>query len=326
MMKEHGHGHGDEGHGHGHGHGHAHDDAPVLPMEVVATEVEAFGEGRTRIVIAITFVMMITEIFAGFSFGSMSLVADGWHMGSHAAALGITLFAYRFARKHRSDPRYAFGTGKVTALGGFASGACLGFVALLMVGECIERAIDMPEIRFDEALIVAGIGLVVNLVSAILLSGGHGHGHGHGDEGHDHVHDHNLRAAYLHVLADLMTSLLAIVALFGGKFFDLRLLDPIAGIVASLVVVKWTLSLLRQSGGILLDRDPAPTNTIAMRAAIESELSVSVVELRVWPVAATDRAALITVSGTTTADAVRAVAERFGPFAMFHVETRPHIA
>lgn len=292
-------------------------------MEVVAAEVEARGEARTRIVIAITFVMMIAELVAGAMFGSMSLIADGWHMGSHAAALGITLFAYRFARSHRGDPRFAFGTGKVTALGGFASGACLGFVALLMIGECIERAIEMPEIHFDEALVVAGIGFVVNLVSAFLLSGsGDAHGHGHG-EGEEHVHDHNLRAAYLHVLADLMTSLLAVLALVGGKFLDLQWLDPVAGVLASFVVLKWTFALLRQSGGILLDRDPAPEATAEMKSALEAELGVRVLELRVWPVSATGRAALVTVAGAgASSEAVRAASERFGPFALLHVETR----
>jgi cation diffusion facilitator family transporter len=320
VANEHGH-----GHGHGHGDDHAHEDHThdAAPIQAAAAEVEARGESRTRVVIAITFVMMIAEIVAGFSFGSMSLVADGWHMGSHAAALGITLFAYRFARNHRADPRFAFGTGKVTALGGFASGACLGFVALLMVGECIERAIEAPAIRFDEALIVACIGFAVNLVSVILLrESDHGHGHGHGADDHDHVHDHNLRAAYLHVLADLMTSLLAILALFGGKIWDLRLLDPIAGVLASFVVLNWTIALLRQSGGILLDRDPAPDSTQAMRAAIESELGAEVLELRVWPVGATHRAALVTTRGPATVADVRRVGERFGPFALLHVEAR----
>ena len=196
------------------------------------------NERQTRLVIALTAVMMVIEIAAGMVFGSMALLADGWHMASHASALSITAFAYWFARRHRHSARYSFGTWKVSVLGGFTSAVVLGVVALLIVWESVGRFFVPREISFDQAIGVAVIGLVVNLVSAWLLRDGHDHGHDHGhvDASGHHDHDHNLRAAYLHVLADALTSLTAIFALVCGKLFGWGWMDPAMGIVGSLVI------------------------------------------------------------------------------------------
>jgi len=210
------------------------------------------GERNTMRVIILTIVMMGIEVTAGILYGSMALLADGWHMGTHATALGITAFAYFYARRHADDPRYSFGTGKVGVLGGFTSAVVLAVVAILMSVESLERLISPEAIRFNEAIVVAIIGLVVNLVSAFLLQGGH-HDHGH-NEAHHH-HDHNLRAAYFHVLADALTSVLAIVALFAGKIFGWNWMDPFMGIVGAIIISRWAYGLLQETSKVLLDRD-----------------------------------------------------------------------
>lgn len=270
------------------------------------TEAEARGERRTRFVVAITLVMMVAEIAAGLAFGSMALLADGWHMGTHAAALGVAAFAYAYARRHARDPRYSFGTGKVGALGGFASAVGLAVVALLVFGESAVRLTHPVGIRFDEAIGVAVIGLLVNLGSALLLRDhdhGHDHGHEHAPEhdddhdhdgGHDlgHVHaeahahhrDHNLRAAYLHVLADALTSILAIAALLAGKVLGWTWMDPMMGIVGSLVIARWSVGLLRDTGAVLLDAEVSPARQEAIRAALEAEADDRVADLHVWRV------------------------------------------
>ena len=184
---------------------------------------DGHGERNTRRVIVLTLSMMIIEIAAGYWFGSMALLADGWHMGTHAVALSITAFAYYYARRHSDNPNYSFGTGKVGVLGGFTSAVVLAVIALLIGVESVQRLVSPQPIRFNEAIAVAFVGLVVNVISAFLLQEKHGHHHGHG---HDHEHtekfrDHNLRAAYFHVLADALTSVLAIIALFTGKALSL---------------------------------------------------------------------------------------------------------
>lgn len=257
------------------------------------------GERRTRIVVAITVAMMAVEIGAGWAYGSMALLADGWHMGSHAAALGITLFAYAYARRHAADPRYSFGTGKVGSLAAFASGMALGMVALLMAWESIGRAFAPEPIAFDEAIVVAAVGLVVNLVSAWLLSGGreqaHGHAHEHGDDDHGHHHDHNLRAAFLHVAADAMTSVLAIVALTTGKHLGWTWMDPCMGIVGALVILHWTVGLLRQSSRVLLDHDAEPAMRRSIRDAVESDGDSRIADLHVWQLAPGRHAAILAI-------------------------------
>ncbi|CAK2988385.1 CDF family Co(II)/Ni(II) efflux transporter DmeF [Vibrio crassostreae] len=229
------------------------------------------GEKRTFYVLLLTVITMVVEIIAGTIYGSMALLADGWHMGTHAAAFGITLFAYRYAKKHADSERFSFGTGKVSVLGGYTSAIALGIVALLMLVESVHRLFNPQAIQFNEAIIVACIGLTVNVVSMFLLGDhhhdhGHEHGHSHGhdhDSDHSHKHgdhhgyhhDHNLRAAYMHVLADTLTSLLAIVALLFGKFYGWNWLDSAMGVVGAFVIAKWTMNLMKQTSPILLDEN-----------------------------------------------------------------------
>lgn len=260
------------------------------------------GERRTCQVLALTLVTMAVEVVAGFIFNSMALTADGWHMGTHAAAFGITLFAYHYARRHAGNPRFSFGTGKVGVLGGFASAVGLFVVAALMVIESLHRLIDPLEIRFDEALGVALLGLAVNLVSAWLLKGSH---HGH-DHGHDHHHDHNLKAAYLHVLADALTSVTAILALALGRLYGWVVLDPVMGVVGALVIAHWALGLIRESSGILLDADVAPETRAAIRAAAESDAGCRVTDLHVWTIAPGHLAVVLAVDSAESPEAVKA--------------------
>ena len=248
----------------------------------------AAGERGTRRVVLLTATMMVAEIVAGWLTNSMALLADGWHMGTHVAALGITAFAYRYARRHADDPRFAFGTWKVGVLAGFASAIVLGMVALYMAYESVVRVLNPVPIRYDDAIIVAVVGLTVNLLSARLLHGHDGH-HGHDDHGPGHGHDHghgedlNLRAAYLHVLADALTSVLAIVALFGGRFFGWDFLDPVMGIVGAAVISVWAWGLVRQTSRVLLDREMDAPVVQEIREALDDGDTV-IVDLHVWRV------------------------------------------
>jgi len=248
------------------------------------------AERNTRRVILLTLVMMIIEITAGYIFGSMALLADGWHMGTHAAALGITAFAYYYARKHSENPSYSFGTGKVGVLGGFGSAVVLAVIALLMGVESVQRLFSPVNIRFNEAIAVAVVGLAVNLISAYLLRGRHHHSHQHGSG-----HDHNLRAAYLHVLADALTSLLAIVALITGKAFGWVWMDPIMGIVGALIISRWSYGLLIDTGKVLLDRDVNAEAVEEIRSIVESDSDNRVADLHVWRVGSHHLAAIISI-------------------------------
>jgi len=259
------------------------------------------GERRVCMVLGLTIVTMAVEIVAGLVYNSMALTADGWHMGTHAAAFGITLFAYRYARRHANNPRFSFGTGKVGVLGGFASAIALGVVALLMAAESVHRLIDPRDIRFNEAIVVAVIGLVVNLASAVLLKEDHHH-HGHN---HDHHHDHNLKAAYFHVLADALTSVTAIIALTLGRMFGWVVLDPVMGIVGSLIIARWALGLLKDTSGILLDGSVGEDTRAAIRSAVEDHSECRITDLHVWAVAPGHLAVILAVlspNGQTPAD------------------------
>lgn len=239
------------------------------------------GERNTRRVIILTLAMMIIEISAGYLSGSMALLADGWHMGTHAAALGITAIAYYYARRHSDNPNYSFGTGKVGVLGGFTSAVVLAVVALLMGVESLTRLMNPIPIKFNEAIMVAVIGLVVNIVSALLLKESrHHHDHASNNMGHDH----NLRAAYLHVIADALTSILAIIALVTGKALGWVWMDPIMGIVGALIIARWSYSLLGDTGRILLDRDVNPEAIAEIKNVIESDADNRVSDIHVWRV------------------------------------------
>ncbi len=223
------------------------------------------AERRTRQVMWLTLAMMVVEIAAGTVLGSMALLADGWHMSSHALALGVSAGAYYLARRHAQDPRFSFGTWKIEVLGGYTSAVFLVGVAAYMGIESVSRLFSPAPIRFDEAIPVAILGLGVNVLSAWLLSTGHASGHqhqghdhqahDHGHHGHVHHHDLNLRSAYLHVVADAATSVLAIVALAGGKYLGATWLDPVMGIVGTVLVGRWAVGLLRDTGRVLLDAE-----------------------------------------------------------------------
>lgn len=287
---------------------------------------------RTWMVIALTATMMVVEIVAGYHFGSMALVADGWHMSTHAAAMLITALAYSYARRHVRDPRFTFGTGKVGELAAFASAIVLALIALLIGWESLTRLYAPVEISFREAIAVAVVGLAVNLVSAWLLGGGHTHGHGknhahghgkdrshghdhaeshaHGDD-HDHDHsahhhthgghashssghtDNNFRAAYLHVLADALTSVLAIGALLAGSLYGWNWMDPAMGIVGALVIARWSWALVRDTGRVLVDYVPEQEDLPGeIRAALETQED-EITDLHVWQVGPGHHAAII---------------------------------
>jgi cation diffusion facilitator family transporter len=261
------------------------------------------GERRTLIVTGLTLVMMVAEIAAGLAFGSMALLADGLHMGSHATALGINAAAYAYARRRAADPGFAFGTGKVNVLGGYTGAVLLAGFALVMAGESVARLLTPAPIAFDWAIAVAVLGLLVNGISVLLL-GGHGeghdhhHGHRHHEHGDHHHHggpDYNLRSAYLHVLADALTSVLAILALLAGKYLGAAWLDPVMGVVGAVLVARWAWSLLRDSGGILLDRQAPEGLRAAVRTAIESEADNRLADLHVWAIGPDHYAAALSV-------------------------------
>ena len=223
------------------------------------------AERNTYRVIILTLIMMVVEIFAGWLFGSMALLADGWHMGTHVFALGITAAAYAYSRRHAADPSYSYGTGKVGVLSGYTSAILLAGVAALMIGESIERLIHPNKIHFNEALLVAVIGLIVNLASAVML-------HADGEEHHHaHHHDHNLKAAYLHVVADALTSVTAIAALLCGKFFGWLWLDPTMGLVGAVIIAIWAWGLVKDTSTILLDRQTDPELPRQISAALEND-------------------------------------------------------
>jgi len=255
------------------------------------------AERRTRIVIAITAAMMVLEITVGLVSHSMALLADGWHMSTHVIAFLITAMAYYLSRKHSSNAQFTFGTGKIGVLGGFSSAVVLAMIALLMAGESAHRLFVPLTIHFNEAIGVASLGLLVNLSCALLLKDtSHHHHHDGHSHAADHRHDLNLRAAYIHVLADAFTSVLAIIALTGGKFAGWSWLDPIMGIVGSGVVFSWAYTLMRDTSGILLDRTP-PSSDLPdeIRRAVESDGDSLVTDLHVWQVGTGKFAAIVSI-------------------------------
>ena len=282
---------------------------------------------RTLWVVALTAAMMIGEIAAGLAFNSMALPADGFHMATHAGALGIAAAAYAYAKRHARGGRYSFGTGKVGDLAGFASALVLGIVALGIAVESVMRFVDPTPVAFAEATVIAIIGLGVNVASIFLLGGhghhhhGHGHGHGHdhqhghhghhdGDD-HHHGHDNNMRSAYMHVIADAFTSVLAIAALLGGRYLGWVWLDPAMGIVGAAVIAIWAWSLMRDTASVLLDAtDPAIEAEI--RQFVEGPGDARILDLHVWRIGPAAHSAIISVAGTdrdTVRERVRPVHE-----------------
>ncbi|MTI64596.1 CDF family Co(II)/Ni(II) efflux transporter DmeF [Methylophaga sp.] len=248
------------------------------------------GEKRTRYVLLLTAVTMLVEIIAGLAFGSMALLADGWHMATHVAAFLITLFAYHYASKHSDNPDFAFGTGKVSVLGGFTSAVALGVVAVLMLLESVERLVNPHDIQLNAAIAVAFLGLTVNVISALLLKDHH---HSHSE--HEHHHDHNLKAAYVHVLADALTSVLAIVALIAAKLAGLTWLDPIMGVVGALIITAWAVGLIRETSPILLDGSIDEAYRQAIKQCIESDSDNRIADFHIWHISPHHYAAIITI-------------------------------
>ncbi|MGF6507312.1 CDF family Co(II)/Ni(II) efflux transporter DmeF [Paraburkholderia sp. 32] len=265
---------------------------------------------RTRFVVALTVVMMIGEIAAGYVTGSMALLADGFHMATHAGALGIAALAYAFARRNSANRAFSFGTGKVGELAGFASALILALVSLGIGIESAIRLVHPTGVAFGQAAVIAAIGLVVNIVSALLLSGGHAH-HGHHDHHHHHDHahgsDNNLRSAYVHVLADALTSVLAIVAMLAGRYLGWVWTDPLMGIVGSIVIARWAWTLMRDTADVLLDRtDEHVAGEI--REILDSHGDAEIADLHVWQIGPEARAAIVSVRthGGVTAETIRA--------------------
>jgi len=256
------------------------------------------AEKSTRIVMWITALMMVVEIAAGWWFNSMALLADGWHMSSHAVAIGLSAFAYATARRYARDPRFAFGTWKIEILGGFASAIFLLGVAVMMLVGSVERIVSPQAIRYQEAIVIAILGLVVNVVCALILGQahhhghGHSHGHGHGRDHHHahhghHHHDLNLKSAYVHVIADAATSVLAIAALFGGWLFGWAWLDPLMGVVGAVLVAVWAKGLIADTAKVLLDREMDHPVVDEIREVVETGADAGetrIADLHVWRV------------------------------------------
>ncbi|PHR84737.1 MAG: cation transporter [Colwellia sp.] len=253
---------------------------------------DAHSTKKVKAVFWLTTVIMVLEIGAGTWSGSMALLADGWHMGTHSAAFLIALFTYSYAKKHYANQSFSFGTGKVNYLGGFASAVALALVSLMIIVEAIQRLAEPQSIFFNEAIAVAIIGLFVNIASVFLLHDDHHHDHEH----HHHHHDHNMKAAYFHVLADTLTSILAIVALLFGKYAGLIWMDPVMGIVGALVIFRWSYGLIKESSAVLLDKSVDTPTLVLISKAITKRNNTIIHDIHVWKIAASDQAAIISLS------------------------------
>ncbi|WP_416307189.1 CDF family Co(II)/Ni(II) efflux transporter DmeF [Neptunicella sp. SCSIO 80796] len=252
---------------------------------------------KVKIVFWLTSLIMLLEITVGSLSGSMALLADGWHMGTHSAAFLLTLFAYAYAKKHANNQQFSFGTGKVNYLGGFASAVALAIIALIMALESIQRLIEPQNIHFNQAIGVAVIGFIVNVASVFILHDEHHHGHEHSQgHQHEHDHDHNLKAAYFHVLADTLTSLLAIAALLTGKYLGWIWMDALMGIVGSVVIGKWSYGLIKESSHVLLVKSVGQPYYSQIAAAIKSQYQADVNDIHIWKIGRSHHAAILSVS------------------------------
>ena len=253
---------------------------------------EAESERRTFWVMLLTAAMTVVEVTAGWLFKSNALFADGWHMSTHACALGIGYFAYRYARVHARNSDFTFGTGKVHALGSYSSALLLAFVALFVLVDSAWALFGAEQISYDQALPVAFVGLVVNLLSIRLLHVGSGHSHG---DGHGHEHDHNMKAAYAHVVVDAMTSVLAIVALLAGKYLHWWFMDPVVGIIGAVIIAQWSFALMKNALELLLDRQPSSSLLKEIKEKILSDGDSEIADLHLWHVAPGRLAAIVSI-------------------------------
>ncbi len=259
-------------------------------------DINAANERRTLLVVILTGMTMTVEIIAGHWTGSMALLADGWHMGTHALALGISYVAYLLARKHNNSEYFSFGTGKFGVLAGYTSALFLGLAAVWMIAESVARIINPVQIAFTEAIWVTFVGLAVNLASVLILhQSDHHHHHDHDPVTAQAHHDHNYRAAYLHVIADTLTSVFALTALLAGRFLGWAFLDPVMGIVGGLLISRWAYQLTSTTGLILLDGGVDAAIKERVREAIESDHESQVTDLHVWRVGSRDMALIVSV-------------------------------
>jgi len=325
MAHDHIHGHSlhDHPHGHSHAHGHSHDHdhehAPSPHDHGIWTRDHVFlgsghsrAETRAKWAAIVTALFMVVEIICGFAYHSMALLADGAHMATHVGALGLAAGAYWLARRHAGSGRFSFGSGKFGDLAAFASAIILGITALAVAVESAQRIITPTAVQYGDALLIACIGLGVNLVSALILKDDH-HGHDHG--GHAHGHDNNMRAAYVHVLADAATSVLAIGALGAGYYFGLGILDPICGLVGAAVIASWSYGLIRDSAMVLLDADADPGRSDEIRGFLESELKARIPDLHLWRLGPGHQGLIVSLVSRdqTSAEVVKAALRRRYP-------------
>ncbi|MGH6878996.1 MAG: cation diffusion facilitator family transporter [Rhizomicrobium sp.] len=266
------------------------------------------AEARARLAAAVTAVFMIVEIAAGLAFRSMALLADGVHMATHVGALGLAAGAYWLARRHASNTRFTFGSGKFGDLAAFASAIILGVIAAGVAAESVERLLAPVRVDYRDALVIAGIGLCVNVICAFILADSH-------DHGHDHARDHNIRAAYVHVLADAATSVLALAALAGGLFLGLKWLDPVVGCIGAGVIASWAFGLVRDSGMVLLDAEADPDLARNIRGMIEGELGARVADLHLWRLGPGHHGLIVSLVAPdpTTAEGVKIALRRRHP-------------
>ena len=300
----HDHSHGHDHHGHDHGHAHpskVHDHGIWTRDHVFLGAGHAKSESKAKWAAIVTAVFMVVEITCGFAYHSMALLADGAHMATHVGALGLAAGAYWLARRHSGSGKFTFGSGKFGDLAAFSSAIILGITALAVLIESIERIITPTAVAYGDALLIACIGLAVNLVSALILKDNHSHSHG----GHDHAHDHdnNMRAAYVHVLADAATSVLAIAALAGAYYFGLGILDPLAALVGVFVIASWAYGLIRDSAMVLLDADADPGKSDEIRGFLEGELKARIPDLHLWRLGPGHQGLIVSLITPDTIDA-----------------------
>ena len=325
MAADHTHSHGDHGHAHDHAHhdhtpAAAHDHGSWTRGHVFLGASHGRSESKAKLAALVTGIFMLVEIACGLAYHSMALLADGVHMATHVGALGLAALAYWLARRHATNQRFSFGSGKFGDLAAFSSAIVLGITALVVALESIQRLIAPTAVQFGDALLIAGIGLCVNLVSALILKDSHshaGHDHGHDHAGHGHAHgtDNNMRAAYVHVLADAATSVLAIGALAGGYYFGLAILDPLAALVGAFVIASWSYGLIRDSAMVLLDADADPKLSGAIKATIESEIGARVADLHLWRLGPGHQGLIVSLVSpdATSAEQIKAALRRTYP-------------
>jgi len=308
-------------HKHGDTHEHGHGEPPSEPHmdphghgiwtrdHMFLGQGHSRAETRARLAVILTAMFMVVEIACGIAYGSMALLADGVHMATHVGALGLAAGAYWLARRHAANTRFTFGSGKFGDLAAFTSAIILGLTALAVAAESVMRLITPGDVRYGDALLIAVIGLGVNLVCAVILKDSH-HDHGGG-----HGHDNNMRAAYMHVLADAVTSVLAIVALAAGYYFGLAILDPISGLVGAGVIAVWSYGLIRDSAMVLLDAESDPEESQEIRKTLEGELGARVADLHLWRLGPGHHGLIVSLisPGVTNAEDIKAVLRRRHP-------------